>query len=78
MKFEVRVTSNVTLDFIIYAHDEEEAEDFAEGYVDYVDGGAIFSDGYPRQHIRMELPDEDKLTHCFFMDTEVCNVNEAE
>lgn len=63
--------SEVTFDFSVEAEDEHEAERKIREYVKYVDGGKL-----DQQKIRMDLPDGDKLTHCFFMDNDICDVQE--
>ena len=70
-KFEGRVFSSVTLDFIVEAEDEYEAERKIGEYVKYVQYGKL-----DQQKIRMDLPGDDKLTACFFMENEICDVQE--
>ncbi len=78
-KYEIRAMAEVTLDFIIYAEDEADAKESARDYTEYVDGGKIKAeDGLFRQNIRMELPGDDELTHCFFMEVDLPDVNEIE
>lgn len=71
-KFEVRARTEITFDFVINADDADDAEQEVKNYLRYVDGGKI--DG---QGISVRVADDDKLTHCFVMDIEVCDVNEA-
>lgn len=71
MKYEVRVSTEITFDFIVEAIDEDDAEDVVVGCLMHVPGGK--AEG---QCISLDCQcDGDKVTNIFIMDVGIEDVN---
>ena len=73
MKFEVRASVEMTVDFEIEADSESEAKQKAKDYLPYIDCGRLED-----QPVTVKTNAGDDLTNLFIMGVEIEDCNEAD